>query len=150
MEAWQCGLNPFKSLEEVPTHCQEKWARAMATILRRIQEAQSEEELDRGLKGFLLSPQLLLREPRRGGRKGQSSNEVSARFDCVVREDWGTLLSRLRADKEAVRVREENRRENRQRDDVTCAKDKLRKKVLHLLARGQISRAVRLICSNAG
>ena len=82
MTAWQCGLNPFRSLEVVPTSCREKLAKAVSIVIRRIQEAQSEEELNRGLKWFLLLPQLFLRE-------SQSSNAVSARLDCVSKQGLG-------------------------------------------------------------
>merc|ERR1712082_12564 len=84
MDAWECGLSMFQTMEEVPPLFKEKWSRAMATIFRRIQVA---------LKWFLISAQAFLREPRRGGKKGQSRGAVAARFDCWVRGDWGTLLA---------------------------------------------------------
>ena len=103
--AWECGLSSFRPLEEVPSIHREKWSRAMATILRRLQEANTAEEETRALKWFLIAPQVFLREPRRGGKKGQSNAVISARFDCVVRDDWGTILALLQADKAVMKQR---------------------------------------------
>ena len=70
---WECGLSSFRTLEEVPTRFREKWAKAMSTIFRRLQQASTVEEEVRALKWFLIAPQAFLREPKRGGRKGRYS-----------------------------------------------------------------------------
>ena len=150
---WECGLSSFRALEDVPLIHREKWGRTMYIILRRLQEASTEEEETRALKWFLIAPQAFLREPRRGGKKGQSSSAVSARFDSVVRDDWGTVLALLQADRTALKQREgaRGRRDRRETGDIeneTTTDAKLRKTVLALLKRGQVSRAVRRICSN--
>ena len=99
-----------------------------------------------------MPPQAFLREPRRGGKKSQSNSAVSARFDSVLRDDWGSVLALLRADIAATKQRDRarGRRRNRREDDEdeSAASAKLRKTVLALLKRGQISRAVRRICSH--
>ena len=123
----------------------------MFTILRRLQQAGTEQEEIRALKWFLVAPQAFLREPRRGGKKGQSNSAISARFDSIVRDDWGTVLALLQADKAALKQRDRvrNRRRNREdAEDESASDAKLRKTVLALLKRGQISRAVRRICSH--
>ena len=143
---WECGLSSFRALEEVPTRFREKWAKVMSTILRRLQQAVTPEEEVRALKWFLIAPQAFLREPKRGGKKGQIFSALNARFDCVVRGDFGSILALLGSDKmTASHIRGRARREPE--DDIT-AKSKLRKTVLSLLKRGQIGRAVRRICSN--
>ena len=147
--AWECGLCEFRTLEEVPPPYRTKWNRAMATILRRVLAAQTVEEVTRGLKWFLLSGQVFLREPKRGGKKGQSTGELAARFDCVVRGDWGTLLVLLQSDKAAIRQKSTGRQRQQRREvDPVLATANLRKTVLAMLSRGQVGRAVRRICSN--
>ena len=146
---WECGLCEFRTLEEVPPPFREKWARALATILRRILEAQTEIECSRGLKWFLLSAQILLRESKRGGKKGQGTGEVAARFDCLVRGEWGALVAMWESDRAAMRQRNGARRTHRRvEEDPAVMNARLRKTVLAMLARGQIGRAVRRICSN--
>ena len=143
---WECGLSSFRSLEEVPTRFREKWAKVMSTIFRRLQKATMVEEGIRALKWFLIAPQAFLREPKRGGKKGQIFSALNARFDCVVREDFGTILALLESDKMTARQR--RGRARREPDDDLTANSKLRKTVLSLLKRGQVSRAVRRICSH--
>jgi hypothetical protein len=81
----------------------------MFIILRRLQQASTQQEEERALKWFLIAPQAFLREPRRGGKKGQSSSAISARFDSILRDDWGTVLALLQADKAAEGKEEEQR-----------------------------------------
>ena len=149
---WECSLSPFRALENVPEIHREKWGNVMFTILRRLQEANTMQEETRALKWFLIAPQAFLREPRRGGKKSQSNSAVSARFDSVLRDDWGSVLALLQADIAATKQRDRarGRRRNRREDDEdeSAASAKLRKTVLALLKRGQISRAVRRICSH--
>ena len=143
---WDCGLSSFRALEEVPTRFREKWAKVMSTILRRLQQATTVEEEIRALKWFLIAPQAFLREPKRGGKKGQIFSALNARFDCVAREDFGSILALLESDKMAAR---QNRgRARREPDDDITANSKLRKTVLSLLKHGQVGRAVRRICSH--
>ena len=72
----------------------------------------------------------------------------------MVREDLGSVLALLQADKDVYRQRggRRGRRDRRGQvnieEDQTITKAKLRKTVLALLKRGQVSRAVRMICSN--
>ena len=141
--AWDCGLCQFRTLEEVPPPYRLKWTRALSTILRRVMAAQTEETLNRGLKWFLLTAQVFFREPKRGGKKGQSNGHLAARFDCLMRGDWGSLLDLWKADKEALESRQGNRRRTQRAEDPAVSAAKLRKTVLNMLARGQVGRAVR-------
>ena len=106
LSAWECGLCQFKTLEEVPTVFRHKWTKAMSTILTRILAAQSVEETNRGLKWFLATAQVFFREPKRGGKKGQSNSKIAFRFNCLSRGDWGSLLVQLETDKAAAARRQ--------------------------------------------
>ena len=109
--------------------------------------AETEEELSRGLKWFLISPQVLLREPKRGGSRGQSNGQLAARFDSLLRGDWGSLLTLWQADRDALTSRQARSKVSK-KEDSAQSKAKLRKTILSMLARGQIGRAVRRICSH--
>ena len=144
---WECGLTGFNAMEQVPTVHKEKFARAFSYVLQQILEANSEESLTRGLKWFLVLPQALLRQSKRGGKKGQGAAWVSARFQAIVNEDWGKLLEMLEADKEHNRRREEARRRRRQRGREQEDRERKRETVLGLVAKGQVGRAARRISS---
>ena len=90
--AWECAATITAPLEEVPGAFRNGWSVALLTVLRKIQQAGSDEELIRALKWFLALPKLLLREPKRGGRKGQGTGELSARFEAIRTDNWGKLL----------------------------------------------------------
>ena len=144
---WECGLCQFKTLEEAPPAFRVKWTKGLSFILRRILAAQSEEKVNQGLKWFLVAAQLFFREPKRGGKKGQSNGKIAFRFDCLGRGDWGSLLSQLVADRAAAAGRQPVRK-RKEIDDPAISAARLRKTVLSMLARGQVGRAVRRICSN--
>ena len=147
LEVWDCGLCQFKTLEEVPPAYRVKWTKGLSSILRRILSAQSEEDVSRGLKWFLIAAQLFFREPKRGGKKGQSNGKLAQRFDCLGRDDWGSLLAQLEADKASANGRQSGKK-RKQGEDSALSAARLRKTVLAMLARGQVGRAVRRICSN--
>ena len=109
--------------------------------------AQSEDQVTRGLKWFLISAQVFLRVPKRGGKKSQGFGEIASRFDCFVRGDWGSLLAMLARDKAALTQRR-GRKRQKGRGDPSQESAKLRKTVLAFLSRGQVGRAVRRICSH--
>ena len=141
----------FQSFGRCPTHSQRKVGQYLLYYLAEITAGQHPGGGGRALKWFLIAPQAFLREPRRGGKRGQSNSAISARFDSVLRDDWGTVLTLLEADRAALKQRDvgRGRRRNRREPEVdeTVSDAKLRKTVLALLKRGQISRAVRRICS---
>ena len=91
----------------------------------------------------VVAAQLFFREPKRGGKKGQSNGKMAYRLNCLGRGDWGSLVSQLQADKAAAAGRQTVRK-RRERDDPVTSAAKLRKTILSMLARGQVGR----ICSN--
>ena len=146
---WECGLTGFYAMEQVPAVHRVKFAKAYSLVLQNILEANIEENLTRALKWFLILPQALLRQSKRGGKKGQGAAWVSARFQAIVNEDWGSLLHMLESDKEANRKREEERRRRRRRNPGQGQdRDRQRETVLNLVAKGQVGRAARRISSH--
>ena len=149
-DAWDCILSPCLAMTDVPPPHREKWASGLTYILQQILEAQTEEQLDRALKWFLVYPQATLRQPKRSGQKGQGPMMVASRFQAVTNGDWGSLLEVLELD----RVREKKRQEERRRkarggrgpqeEDM----DRKREVVLGLASKGQVGRAARRISSN--
>ena len=57
-------------MRDMPYACEENWAVANAECLQKWKEATTPEATDRALRWFVCLPQLLLRQPRRGGRAG--------------------------------------------------------------------------------
>ena len=88
--AWAAVGSPFCSVEVVPHEHEATWASAMATVLARVDAADSEEELDVALLWLLFLPQALLRQPLRGGRQGRG--DFAARFALVSQGNWGGLV----------------------------------------------------------
>lgn len=43
----------------------------------------------------VFDPQAFLRESKKGGKKGQNQAAINARFDSVMRGDFGTVLALL-------------------------------------------------------
>ena len=152
-----CSVSTIMPMEEVPGPFRKSWGTALAKVLRRTNLAileGDEVEIDRSLKWLLALPKLLLREPRRGGERGQGSGELAARFEAVQQASWGSLLPLLRRDEEAVRKRRDKRRQGdrrirRQEEhiDPVEAEAKLRKTVLSLIGKGQVGRARRRVVS---
>ena len=70
LDAWDCTLSVFHPMEEIPECLKVKWGRITAEVLRRIEEATSDTELTRALKWWLVLPQALLRQAKRGGTQG--------------------------------------------------------------------------------
>ena len=134
-------------MTNVPGALREKWGKVVSTVLRKILEARTSEETNLALMWFLLLPQAMLRQGKRGGGKGQNVAEVGKRFDCALAGNWGGLLDLLVADKtEAERTREGRRRIAPAEEEE--GKEKLRETVLDLMSRGQIGRGARRITSN--
>ena len=87
----------------------------MAQIMERWEQATTEEEENRALKWFLLAPQLFLREPKRGGTKGQGHAAINARFEAARAGNWGELMAMMVQDREELALQSRNR-ENRTED----------------------------------
>ena len=140
--AWDCMLTQFATLEDVPAQHMEVWVEAFSQVLQKIEEAEDEQQLNRALKWFMLLPQGLLRKTTsRGGRAGRG--QVARRFNAISRGDWGAVVEFWRADK--VRLATEGqergqrvRAENEDEEEM----QKLRRIVVSLIGRGQVSKAV--------
>ena len=80
-------------------------------MLRKINEAETDEDRDRAFLWLSFLSQGLLRKPTRGGRAGR--RQVAHRFNCLVAGEWGSLVELWLRDKEktaADRVGRERRR----------------------------------------
>ena len=146
---WDYASPIILPMEEVPGPYRKAWSTAFITVIRRVLQAGTEEELTRGLKWLLALAKLLLREPRRGG-KGKGTGEVAARFTAVREGNWGHLFQLLQRDEEAERRRRAGRRRRRGGEvvDPTEEKAKRRKTVLAKTSRGQVGQARRLALSS--
>ena len=120
-------------MSEVLLVHKEKWVRAVSSVLRRIQEATTEQELTRYLKWRLILPQVLLRQAQRNGKKGQGARMVNGRFQAMVEGDWGKLLVMLEKDREANERAAMARRRGRQQQQEEDM-EKKREVVLDLVA----------------
>ena len=134
-----------------PPH-REKWASGFTLILQHILDAQSEEQLTRALKWFLIYPQAMLRQAKRAGKKGQGAAQVASRFQAVMDREWRRLLDTLDRDRRKERSRKIQRQQRaRARQGLGSPPedmDKKREVVLGLAARGQVGRAASRIDSN--
>ena len=151
-DAFDCSASNIVPMEDVPGPFRKIWSTALAIVFRKVNAGLAggdQEELDRALKWLLALPKLLLRQPRRGGERGQGSGEVAARFEAVQQSSWGSLLPALHRDEMAERKRKDRRRRQvgRQNADPAEEESKLRKTVLSLVRRGQVGRARRRVAS---
>ena len=151
-DAFDCSVSSIVPMEEVPGPFRKSWASALAKVLRRVNialAAGDQTELDRSIKWMLALPKLLLRQPRRGGERGQGSGEVAARFEAVQQSSWGSLLPPLHRDEVAEKKRRDRKRQLVGREDLDPAEEeaRLRKTVLALVRRGQVGRARRRVTS---
>ena len=110
--AWECALNPFSSLEEVPLIFRVTWGKVVNRVITAILRATDQEEMDRGLKWLLILPAALLRQAQRGGQNGRGRAELAGRFRAASDDDWGYLISdHLSAVRQGKRGKEEADRE---------------------------------------
>ena len=138
MGVWECALTPFFPMEDIPDPYREKWGKAMARILRAILNARDQPSLCRALKWFLVAPQALLRQAKRGGQAGR--NAVAVRFNAAMEGDWGALVNLLQTD---VAWEQERRRRVAGRvrvPDQGEEKKKERKVALTQLSKGHIGK----------
>ena len=87
--------HPFRLSASVPKHLREQWRHAWVTVLTWHKEAKTDStdrsaDTTRALKWFLLLPSLLLRLPRRGGKRGRAATNErfeffrNKRFDFLI------------------------------------------------------------------
>ena len=151
-DVWACSASTIPPMEDVPAPLRKPWSAALAKVLGKVCTAliiDDQADLDRSLKWLLVLPKLLLRQPRRGGARGQGSGEVAARFEAVRQSSWGSLLSFLRRDESAELKRRERKLQQvgKVPADPVEEEAKLRKAVLSLVRRGQVGKARRRVAS---
>ena len=105
-------------MPEVPEALKEGWVFAFSQVLSRLSLASSEEEQVRALKWLCFLPQALLREPRRGGARGQGqgAGAIAKRFNLLCGGEWGGLVSLWEGDGAKSRERDARRQLFRERD----------------------------------
>ena len=128
---WDCALAEFPTMQDIPRAYREIWATGVAKVLRVIQAADEGFELERGLKWFLILPKAVFRQARRGGKAGRG--QITRRVNCLVRGDWGGLLSLLERDCQLAR--REERRARRANNEATDLENKRRNTLMLLLCR---------------
>ena len=139
-----CVLCPFQAVEDVPNQFRELFGRAMNKILTRIWEYQEEcDELNRSLKWWFLIPQALLRKAGRGGKAGMG--QIKKRFDCVLKENYGGLITMLLQDKDILKVKDERRKNRGTPEDDS---DKKTRQAVSLISKGFISKATNRMISH--
>ena len=84
---WDCMLCEFPTMTDIPGTYRHIWASSMAKVLQAIREAEGGLNLERALKWFLILPQALFRQGKRGGKAGKGL--VGQRMNCLVQNDWG-------------------------------------------------------------
>ena len=77
-------------LQEVPEQHKGAWANAWTEVLRKVNDAETDEDKDRALLWLSFLSQGLLRKPTRGGRAGR--RQVAHRFNSLIAGDWGALV----------------------------------------------------------
>ena len=125
-------------MQQVDTQHSSAWARALGYVLRRWQEATTEEEVDRALMWLGFLPQALQRmSVGRGGKNGR--NQVKYRYHCVVEGDWGGIVAAWERDWE--KLAERPRRDWEDTEEELEARTSM--EVCKLLYAGQVSRSMR-------
>jgi len=84
------------SPKSVPKHLREQWRHAWVTVLTWHKEAKTDStdrsaDTTRALKWFLLLPSLLLRLPRRGGKRGRAA--MNERFEFFRNKRFDFLIA---------------------------------------------------------
>ena len=95
-DVWDCALCEFTTMQDVPRAYREVWSTAVAIVLRAVQAVDEGIEMERALKWFLILPKAVFRQARQGGKADRG--QITRRINCLVRRDWGGLLSLLERD----------------------------------------------------
>ena len=103
---WGSTLCQFPMMEECPLQQEEAFTLAWEEVLKRLEEAVTEEQKNQALMWIMFLPQALLRNPTRGGRAGRG--QVSKRFHCLQRKDWGALVELQQDDLKKLTAWREN------------------------------------------
>ena len=120
----------------------------MSRILRAILFAKDMPSLERALKWFLLAPQALLRQAKRGGQAGR--NCVGVRFNSAMEGDWGALITLLQGDLVGEQERRRRLTARGVHPNRVEEKEKSRKTALSQLSKGQIGKCASCLVSPGG
>eukprot|EP00729_Bicosta_minor_P007656 gene7656-8989_t len=82
--------SPFTHLRRIPNHLVDEWSQVQQSILAHYIVAKSDADRDRAVKYMSLAPELFLRLPPRGGRRGHSV--VHQRFKAWRERNYGQLV----------------------------------------------------------
>ena len=130
-----CAVSVFPMAQDLGGRDQE-WVIAVGDALA-LWERGDERNVERGLKWFLILPQLLLRKPPRGGKRGRG--ELNSRFRAWRERRMGDLLRWWRTDRRNRRVPTFRERET----------DEVVREALALFRDRQMSKAVSLLTGAA-
>ena len=152
--AWDTYLSSFGVMEEVPSQHKASWVYAWGEVLSKEAAAETDIEKERALKWICFLSQALLRKPKRGGKSGRGL--VNKRFASLAKSDWGGLVSQWEKDVKKGKEKEnrrgrQTRRERRDVDDNRRREEennRIRREILELVSKGQISKAVSRLSSN--
>ena len=142
---WGSILCQFLILDKCPAQHEEAWCAAWEEVLRRVEEAPTDQQMDLALMWMMFLPQALLRKPTRGGRAGRG--QVAGRFRCLQRGDWGSLVSGQEEDMETLlkwRDRTRVRREESEEEKMA----RRGREAVALISGGQIGKAMRRLLSH--
>ena len=105
------------NVENGPNQFRETFARAFLHVMRKIESAlrnqngnninengtndDSQKDLDRALKWFLILPQAFLRKATRGRRAGMG--QIKKRFDLIQTEKFDEIINHLLNDKKLLK-----------------------------------------------
>jgi hypothetical protein len=115
---WDAFLVECSMLQEVPEQHKGAWANAWTEVLRKVHDAETDEEKDGALQWLSFLSQGQLRKPTRGGRAGK--RQVALRFNSLIAGDWGALVELWLKDKEKT-VADRTWRERQRREEMVEA-----------------------------
>ena len=140
-----CAVTQMPQIEHLPADRQlrARWARAWATVIGWVREAQSVGDaaaLDRSLKWYLILPAVIFRRSPKGGSKGK--HPITRRLILFLGGNYKGLLDWYMKDRERARACGSSDSQHSASNQVDVALRKLKK--------GWISRAMRSLASTSG
>ena len=147
----ECFISPCSHVEDVPVDVRPLWARAHVDVFTYIRDARASGDqvsLERGLKWYLLLPDLFLRWPRRGtqshGRRRSSApaSGITGRFTAWLEGRRTHCFDLLMADRSRARQRLATRRARAEQERAARVR-----RACELVRDGQMSRAMSILHS---
>jgi len=143
LSALDCVLSPCQHRQVVPACFRVEWAIAHVHVFDALREAQERHDavhVDLMLRWYLLLPDVLLRDSRRGGVRGEQA--IAERFYLWRTGQRGRLVQMLLRDRQRAVQQAQRRRRHGffEHADMVA-------RVRELIEKGQLSRAARLLTS---